>query len=91
MVLSHVTALVTQAHNAQGFQYQDNMNGSTSALPDQSNGVSNTQGDGSTFVEDIEVVRTQEIMDKALSGILILLLKWFKVSRKFSNSPLIFA
>lgn len=33
-------------------------------------------------VEEIEALRSREIIAKAVSGILLLLLKWFKVSRK---------
>ena len=29
-------------------------------------------------------MRTQEVLDKAISGVLMLVLKWFKVSRKKS-------
>ncbi len=31
--------------------------------------------------EELDAMRSQEVMDKAVTGILILLLKWFKVSR----------
>lgn len=34
-------------------------------------------------VEDLDAIRSREISAKAVSGVLILLLKWFKVSRKF--------
>jgi hypothetical protein len=33
-------------------------------------------------VEDVDALRTREITAKAVSGILLTLLKWFKVSRK---------
>ena len=33
-------------------------------------------------IEMVEVLRSQEITVKSISGILILLLKWFKLSRK---------
>lgn len=33
-------------------------------------------------LEDLDRMRTEEIQDKAASGILILLLKWFKLSRE---------
>ena len=36
-------------------------------------------------ISEVDDVRTREIQGKAVSGILILLLKWFKVSRKFSS------
>lgn len=81
-ILSHVTALVTQANGVNGlqggFQYQDNQNGNGRA---ETNGAS---GHGSTVAtnEELDAMRMQEILDKAVSGVLILILKWFKVSRK---------
>lgn len=82
-ILSHVTALVTQANGQNGlqsgFQFQENQNGNGSAKLD-SNGVNGH--DNSSSNEELDAMRTQEIMDKAVSGVLILLLKWFKVSRK---------
>ena len=36
-------------------------------------------------VETADATRTQEIIAKSVSGILILLLKWFKISRKSIN------
>ncbi|KAF2640908.1 protein required for hyphal anastomosis [Massarina eburnea CBS 473.64] len=75
-ILSHVTALVTQANGPNGlqgsFQFQDqNGNGHTNG----SNGHHAT-----TTNEELDTMRMQEILDKAVSGILILILKWFKVS-----------
>ncbi|KAF2878391.1 hypothetical protein BDV95DRAFT_624852 [Massariosphaeria phaeospora] len=81
-ILAHVTALVTQANGPNGlqsvFQFQDNQNGTTAGRPD-TNGVNGHCG-AATTNEELDTMRTQEILDKAVSGILILLLKWFKVS-----------
>ena len=54
------------------------------------NGFSNGEHPDTTAssVEDVNEVRSQEISSKAVSGLLILLLKWFKVSRKFFDSYL---
>ncbi|OCK80170.1 N1221-domain-containing protein [Lepidopterella palustris CBS 459.81] len=83
VILSHVTTLVTQASGVNGlqsgFQFQENQNGITSAKPD-SNGAGGGQNDHLSTIEELDAMRTQEILDKAVSGILILLLKWFKVS-----------
>ncbi|KAF2261660.1 protein required for hyphal anastomosis [Lojkania enalia] len=80
-ILAHVTALVTQANGPNGlqsgFQFQDNQNG-TAPRPD-TNGVNGHLASSSTN-EELDAMRTQEILDKAVSGILILLLKWWKVS-----------
>jgi hypothetical protein len=81
-ILSHVTALVTQANGTSGlqsgFQYQENQNGN--GRP-ETNGV-NGQNSAVATNEELDAMRMQEILDKSVSGILIVLLKWFKVSRK---------
>ncbi|OCL08760.1 N1221-domain-containing protein [Glonium stellatum] len=83
VILSHVTTLVTQANCPgglqSGFQYQENQNGNGSIKPD-TNGVGGGQHDNASSNEELDAMRTQEILDKSVSGILILLLKWFKVS-----------
>jgi len=86
-ILSHVTALVTQANGVNGlqggFQYQDNQNGNGRSETNGANGHSATV----TTNEELDAMRMQEILDKAVSGILILVLKWFKVSRKRYSMP----
>jgi hypothetical protein len=83
-ILAHVTALVTQSSGANGlqsgFQFQDNQNGTTSGRPDMNgiNGHSNTVATN----EELDAMRTQEVLDKAVTGSLVLILKWFKLSRK---------
>lgn len=37
----------------------------------------------SLSLEELETLRTQEITAKAASGLLLLVMKWFKVSRPF--------
>lgn len=32
--------------------------------------------------EELDALRTQEVLDKAVTGTIVLILKWFKVSRK---------
>jgi len=81
-ILSHVTALVTQANGPNGlqggFQFQDNQNGIANGM----NGHNGT----STTNEDVDAMRTQEVLDKAVSGSLMLILKWFKLSRELVQS-----
>ena len=36
-------------------------------------------------IDEIDVIRHREITSKAVSAIILLTLKWFKVSRKFVN------
>jgi hypothetical protein len=80
-ILAHVTALVTLSNGANGlqsgFQYNDNVNGS-STRPETNgmNGHSSTPAAN----EELDAMRTQEILDKAVTGSLMLILKWFKVS-----------
>lgn len=80
-ILGHVTALVTQSSGANGlqsgFQYQDNQNGTTAGRPEH-NGIN---GHTVATNEELDSMRTQEVLDKAATGTLILILKWFKVSR----------
>lgn len=79
-ILSHVTALVTQANGANGlqsgFQYHDSQNGRP-----ETNGVNGHNGSVATN-EELDAMRTQEVLDKAVSGTLMLILKWFKISRE---------
>ena len=85
-ILAHVTALVTQSTGANGlqsgFQYQDNQSGNSAGRPDMNgaNGHNNTPATN----EELDAMRTQEVMDKAVTGTLMLILKWFKVSRKLA-------
>jgi hypothetical protein len=87
-ILAHVTALVTQSSGANGlqsgFQFQDNQNGTTSGRPDM-NGINGHNNIVATN-EELDAMRTQEILDKAVTGSLILILKWFKLSRKLITS-----
>lgn len=81
-ILAHVTALVTQSSGANGlqsgFQYNDNVNGMPAQRPETNgvNGHSNTPATN----EELDAMRTQEVLDKAVTGALMLILKWFKVS-----------
>lgn len=81
-ILAHVTALVTQTSGANGlqsgFQYNDNVNGA-SASRSESNGM-NGHSNTPAANEELDAMRTQEVLDKAVTGSLILMLKWFKVS-----------
>lgn len=60
--------------------YQE-ANGAGQAPPFENNQDQGLDAASST-ADQVENTRSQEIAGKALSGILILLLKWFKVSRK---------
>ncbi|KAF2840375.1 N1221-domain-containing protein [Patellaria atrata CBS 101060] len=88
-LLATVSTLVTQQHT----QQSAGPNGITSAIPygDGPNGNAANKnainGTGPLLpdmskatAEELDTIRNQEIAGKATSGILILLLKWFKVS-----------
>lgn len=84
VILSNVTSLVTQTAGQSGvqsgFHFQDNPNGTTESKP---NGAGEVHIDLSTLGQDeLDRMRAEEISAKAVTGLLILLLKWFKVSRK---------
>ncbi|KAI9762858.1 MAG: Factor arrest protein 11 [Chaenotheca gracillima] len=87
VVLQNVTALITQINNGTGqngfvpgFQPQD-QNG---VLRGKSKDSGEQNGEGPNSVngslEEIDDVRSREIVAKAVSGLLIMMLKWFKVS-----------
>ena len=86
-ILANVTALITQTANGQNgvhgnFTFPEAPNG-TSAHKPETNGVMNGLNLDVAHVstEELDAVRTQEVTAKAASGILVLLLKWFRVSR----------
>ncbi|TKA24127.1 hypothetical protein B0A50_06867 [Salinomyces thailandicus] len=85
-VLQHVTDLVTRTSGQNGglgagLQFSDTNGTNGSTRPMAENGMNGTaDGLENTTAEELEKLRSQEIAGKALSAILLLLLKWFKVS-----------
>ncbi|KAL9533484.1 Factor arrest protein [Sphaerulina musiva] len=79
-VLQNVTDLVTKGNGQNGLQagIQFNETNSVNGTKPVENGV-HSDGIESTM-EELDKQRSQEIAAKALSAILLLLLKWFKVS-----------
>ena len=88
VILANVTSLLTQ--NAAGSSV---LPGGSHTQESQGIGFANSNGVAAFAVpgyyesrtvptEELDAIRGQEIMAKAVSGILILLLKWFKLSRK---------
>ncbi|EKG19624.1 N1221-like protein [Macrophomina phaseolina MS6] len=80
--LSHLATLALQNSSPSamsGGGFQDNQNGNGVNKPDGS--MNGSLPDVSKIpLEDLDRMRMEEIQDKAASGILILLLKWFKLS-----------
>ncbi|KAF4313635.1 N1221-like protein [Botryosphaeria dothidea] len=80
--LSHLATLALQNSSPSamsGGGFQDNQNGNAANKSDGS--MNGSLPDISKIpLEDLDRMRMEEIQDKAASGILILLLKWFKLS-----------
>lgn len=92
VILANVTAQIT----LHGGQYQaiptrlKEANIRSNGFQDQSKTQEPTSISSSTpdpsedMVEDLEASRSREITTKAVTGIILLLLKWFKVSRQLT-------
>lgn len=90
-VLANVTALITQPMNQQGglasgYRSEVNLRASNVQQNRQQDPANvplpNTVEPSELPIDEIEAMRSREITAKAVSGILLILLKWFKVSRK---------
>lgn len=90
-VLANVTALITQPMGqglAPGFRSEVNLRnaqGQTRQQDPANIPLPNPVDPSELPIDEIEALRSREITAKAVSGILLILLKWFKVS---SKSPL---
>lgn len=96
-ILANVTALITQPIPQQGLVpgFRSEINLRANAAQAQ-----NRQQDPASIplpatvdlselpIEEIEAMRSREITAKAVSGIFLILLKWFKVSRQTSVATL---
>lgn len=83
-ILANVTSLITQAAGQasvqSGFHFQENGTGMNKP---ETNGYSDPQIDIAKLgQEELEKMRGEEISAKAVTGLLLILLKWFKVSRE---------
>ncbi|EMC96168.1 hypothetical protein BAUCODRAFT_60272, partial [Baudoinia panamericana UAMH 10762] len=85
-VLQNVTDLVTKSNGQNGVGLQAGIHFNDvpigSAKPvENGNGINHTSAPlEETTADDLDRLRTQEVAAKALSAILLLLLKWFKVT-----------
>jgi len=93
-VLANVTALITQPPSqpqsslAPGFRSEVNLRASGvvqgQRAQDPANvPLPNNPDQVELPIDEIEALRSREITAKAVSGILLVLLKWFKVSSEF--------
>lgn len=90
-VLANVTALITQPQNGQNGQssFSAGSNGTGQRRPTEQNGSAHPTNDAANLsVEELEALRAREITSKAVSGILLMMLKWFKISRKYKINVL---
>lgn len=89
-ILLNVTAIVSQQPQqvppAMGRGNNPGMNGGPAANRQQQEMPGQNPPKPPTpelTLEEVDAARTREITSKAMTGILILLLKWLRVSRKF--------
>lgn len=89
-ILSNVTALIVQPPIGQGSSFHADGNGRSNGPqgPRRQQEPPNLTNNGPVEpsqlpVDDLEAMRSREITSKAVSGILLMLLKWFKVSRSY--------
>lgn len=96
LVFSHVSSLVAQngrdgAQNGMSLPDDDSneaqgkrrTNNSSANINGMANGQLAENEDGTDpVVEELNALRSREITTKAVSGVLLILLKWFKLSRK---------
>jgi hypothetical protein len=84
-ILASLTTLITQSSGQNGAHStfaDNNANGNGVNGPDNSNLFLETMN---LSLEELDIIRTQEVTSKAASGLLVLLLKWFKISRMFES------
>ena len=93
-VLANVTTLITQTVSGgqqgglgPGFRSEVNLRANGAPVQSRQQDPANVPLPNSIDpsdlpIEEIEALRSREITAKAVSGIILILLKWFKVSRK---------
>lgn len=80
-ILAHYTVLLSQQPPAAPFGPAPGANGRPN-VANASNGLAASQDTPELTPEELDATRTREITAKAVSGIMLLLLKWLKLSRK---------
>lgn len=99
ITVANVSTLVSPASGPNGipssFSFvEDNADaqGKRRSNTNPANGLANGQASESPegaaeLAEELNVVRAREITSKAVSGVLLMLLKWFKISRELHIIP----
>lgn len=89
-ILANVTALITQTASGPigvsgSFSFPEGQSGINGQKPETNGAMNGLNLDAAhVSTEELDAIRSQEITAKAASGILVLLLKWFKISRKLT-------
>lgn len=84
-ILAHYTVLLSQQPQAPVFGGAPGPNGRTNGA-NGNNANSGNLDNSEQSAEELDAARTREITAKAVSGIMLLLLKWLKLSRTFHSS-----
>lgn len=86
-ILVNVTAIVAQQQNQMAGMINRTGNPGANGHGSQRGMDMNAQGqqeqEGEPSPEEIDATRTREITSKAMTAILLLLLKWLRVSREY--------
>lgn len=81
-ILAHYTVLLSQQPPAAPFGPAPGANGRANGA-NPNNGNTAAQDIPELSPEELDATRTREITAKAVSGIMLLLLKWLKLSREY--------
>lgn len=87
-ILAHYTVLLSQQPPAPVFGAAPGNNGRPNGANGNGNNNNNNPGNldnSEQSAEEVDAARTREITAKAVTGIMLLLLKWLKLSREFSS------
>lgn len=93
-ILAHYTVLLSQQQQPPPMAPVFGGAAGANGRPNGTNGNNNNGNNGpgnldnsELSAEEVEAARTREITAKAVSGIMLLLLKWLKLSRKLHRTP----
>lgn len=81
-ILAHYTVLLSQQPQAPVFGGAPGPNGRANGANNNNNSAGPLDNSEQS-AEELDAARTREITAKAVSGIMLLLLKWLKLSRGF--------
>jgi hypothetical protein len=93
-IFANVAAIVSQQGSQPGVGMagrgnNTGMNGAPNRPRDQEGSGQTTTDASEMSPEEVDAARTREITTKAMSGILVLLLKWLRLSRTYLHNELV--